>query len=337
MIAMLLAADGGALNNIMLVVLPVGGAILLAYGVWNVAFDLRAANRKKISSRLKGGTAAGRKGNDQIDFESFRKQTAEAKGVMAKAIAKLSFTTRMQRTLEQANLPWSAAQTLVNLTAISAALGAFLLVAGAPIAALAGVVLGAFILPILYISRRRKKRLKRLMNQLPDVFELLSQALRAGNSLASAMQLLAKQMPDPAGTEFGRVFHEQNLGVKMEDALRNLAERIDILDVRFFVTAVLIQRQVGGDLAEVLDKIGFVIRERIQLFGTVQALTAEGRLSGSVLLALPVVVFIVLTYLNPGYIDLLLTDPLGKMMLTTAIVMMLMGWALIKKIVNIKI
>ena len=110
-----------------------------------------------------------------------------------------------------------------------------------------------------------------------------------------------------------------------------------MLDVRFFVTAVLIQRQVGGDLAEVLDKIGAVIRERIQLFGTVQALTAEGRLSGSVLLALPVVVFIVLNYLNPDYIHLLLTDPLGKMMLTTAIVMMLMGWALIKKIVNIKV
>ena len=206
MIAMLLAAEGGALSNIMLIVLPVGGAILLAYGVWNVAFDLRRADRKKVSNRLQGGTATGRKSDDHIDFESFRKQTVEATGMMAKAVAKLRFTSRFQRTLEQANLPWSAPQTLVNLAAISAAVGAFLLVVGVPIVALVGAVLAAFILPILYIARRRKKRLKRLTNQLPDVFELLSQALRAGNSLASAMQLLAKQMPDPAGTEFGRVF-----------------------------------------------------------------------------------------------------------------------------------
>jgi tight adherence protein B len=151
------------------------------------------------------------------------------------------------------------------------------------------------------------------------------------------MQLVATELPDPAGTEFGRVFHEQNLGLKIEDALKNLADRVDVLDVRFFVTAVLIQRQIGGDLAEVLDKIGAVIRERIQLFGTVQALTAEGRLSGYVLLGLPLVLFFALLYVNYNYIMLLITDPMGRMMLTGAIVMQLMGWAMIKKIVNIKV
>ncbi|MBN2447221.1 MAG: type II secretion system F family protein, partial [Phycisphaerae bacterium] len=141
----------------------------------------------------------------------------------------------------------------------------------------------------------------------------------------------------PAGTEFGRVFHEQNLGLKVEDALRNLAERTNVLDVRFFVTAVLIQRQTGGDLAEVLDKIGSVIRDRIKLFGTVQALTAEGRLSGYVLMGLPPLVFCAMLYLNADYVMTLLTDPRGKMMLTGAIVMQLMGWMMIKKIVNIKV
>jgi tight adherence protein B len=166
---------------------------------------------------------------------------------------------------------------------------------------------------------------------------LLSQALRAGHSLASGMQLVATEKSDPAGTEFGRVFQEQNLGLTIEEALKNLAERMDVLDVRFFVTAVLIQRQTGGDLAEVLDKIGSIIRDRIKLHGTVKALTAEGRLSGYVLLALPVVVFVAMLRVNPDYAMVLLENPQGQMMLTTAIVMQLMGWAMIKKIINIKV
>jgi len=205
-----------------------------------------------------------------------------------------------------------------------------------PLAGL-GMAAAVFVLPILYLMRRRKKRLARLVEQLPDVFELLSQSLRAGHSLASGMQLISRELPEPAGIEFGRVFHEQNLGLKIEDALRNMAERVDMLDVRFFVTAVLIQRQTGGDLAEVLDKIGAVIRERIKLFGTVQALTAEGRLSGYVLLALPVLMFAVMLQVNRDYATMLLYEPAGKMMLTVAVVMQLMGWAMIKKIVNIKV
>ncbi len=338
MIPMMLAFEfGGALQGVMLVVLPIAGSILLAYGVFNVAFDLRKSNRKKVVNRLRGGPARPRKTDDGVTFEDFRRRTTEATGLLARAFSKLSFTEGFQRTLDQANVHWSAAQTLVNISTIAGVLfTALLILQFSPLVA-AGAAVAAFVLPILYLKRRRKQRLKKLVSQLPDVFELLSQALRAGNSLASGMQLLSKQLPEPAGTEFARVFHEQNLGLKIEDALRNLAERVDLLDVRFFVTAVLIQRQVGGDLAEVLDKIGAVIRERIQLFGTVQALTAEGRLSGYVLLGLPVVVFIVMWYMNPDYVSVLVEDPLGKLMITGAVVMQLMGWALIKKIVNIKV
>ncbi|MFQ6049081.1 MAG: type II secretion system F family protein, partial [Phycisphaerae bacterium] len=158
-----------------------------------------------------------------------------------------------------------------------------------------------------------------------------------GHSLASGIQLVSQQMPDPAGTEFGRVFYEQNLGIKVEEALKNMADRVDMLDVRFFVTAVLIQRQTGGDLAEVLDKIGSVIRDRIQLFGQVKALTAEGRLSGWTLLALPVLVFFVELYVNPSYASMLLYDRTGRLLLVVAVVMQLMGMAMIRKIVNIKV
>ena len=338
MIPMLLGLQAAPmLKNAVLVLLPLAGSIILAYGVFHVVLDLRAGERKRIIDRLKGRSGRRPQPDEALTFEDFRKHTAQATGALAGWFTRFSFTKRFQRTLDQANVQWSAPQTLVNLTAIASILLAVLLVFGvAPLPAI-GTAASTFVLPVVYLFRRRKKRLKRLISQLPDVFELLSQALRAGHSLASGMQLIAKELAEPAGTEFGRVFHEQNLGLKVEDALRNLADRVELLDIRFFVTAVLIQRQVGGDLAEVLDKIGAVIRDRIKLYGTVQALTAEGRLSGYVLLALPVIVFVVMLQINRAYAYLLFTDPLGKIMLTMAIVMQLMGWAMIKKIVNIKV
>ena len=326
----------GGMQSIVLLLLPIAGSMMLAYGVLQIVVDLRSANRRRIMDRLKGGkdpkSAAAK--NAVTDL---RRGTMEATGFLAQRFMQFRFTAELQRVLEQANLPWTAPSVLVNVSAAACILLAVLLLIGAqpiPAVCAAAAVLG---LPLLYVYKRRKARLKKLTEQLPDVFELLSQALRAGHSLASGMQLIAREMPDPAGTEFGRVFHEQNLGLKIEDALKNMADRIRVLDVRFFVTAVLIQRQTGGDLAEVLDKLGTVIRDRIKLFGTVQALTAEGRLSGYVLLALPVLVFVAMLQVNPGYANLLIDTDMGRMALTVAIVMQLMGWAMIKKIVNIKV
>jgi tight adherence protein B len=322
-------------SSVLFILAPLLGGVMLAYGVFQVALDLRSNPRKRVIDRLKADRE--RQAETGHGFEDFRRQTIEATGVLAKALARFSFTERFQRMLDQANVRWSAAQTLVRLSVAAAVLLAGAFAFGVPPLAGLGASAAVFLLPILYLMRRRKKRLAKLVEQLPDVFELLSQSLRAGHSLASGMQLISRELPEPAGIEFGRVFHEQNLGLKIEDALRNMAERVDMLDVRFFVTAVLIQRQTGGDLAEVLDKIGAVIRERIKLFGTVQALTAEGRLSGYVLLALPILMFAVMLQVNRDYATMLLYDPTGKMMLTIAVVMQLMGWAMIKKIVNIKV
>jgi tight adherence protein B len=226
---------------------------------------------------------------------------------------------------------------LMNLSGIAVAVPMLLMLFGIGILGALGVGIATFFMPLIWLSMRRKRRMKKLVYQLPDVFEQMSQALRAGHSLASAIQLIGEQMPDPIGTEFGRVFHEQNLGVKVEDALKSMADRVDQLDVRFFVTAVLIQRQTGGDLAEVLDKIGSVIRERIELFGLVQALTAEGRLSGWVLFALPFLVFGASLKLNPEYASMLLNESMGQLLLCIAIGMQLMGIAMIRWIVNIKV
>jgi len=167
--------------------------------------------------------------------------------------------------------------------------------------------------------------------------ELISRALRAGHSLAAGFHLVSSEGSDPIAEEFGRVFEEQNLGIPFEEALGNLTERIPNLDLNFFVTAIVLQRQTGGDLAEILDKIGRLIRERFKIWGQVQALTGEGRLSGIVLLSLPPVLFLTVYRMNPDYISLLFTDDLGKKMLLFGVVSQLVGALVIRKIINIRV
>jgi tight adherence protein B len=197
--------------------------------------------------------------------------------------------------------------------------------------------LGLGALPFTYISFRRGRRIKQFGVQLPDALEMLARCLRAGQSLASGFGLVSGEIPAPLGREFGRVFEEQNLGIPLEQSLGDLAERIPNLDLKFFATAVILQRQTGGDLAEILDKIGDLIRERFKIYGQIQALTGEGRLSGVVLLALPPVLFLAVYKLNPEYVMVLFTDPMGKKLLAGAIFLQLLGALVIRKIVNIKV
>ena len=203
------------------------------------------------------------------------------------------------------------------------------------IAPIVGLAFGT--LPLLWLMYRRKKRLKKFASQLPDALELIARALRAGHSLAAGFHLVSQEGSDPIAKEFGQVFEEQNLGIPFEEALENLTERVPNLDLKFFVTAIILQRQTGGDLAEILDKIGRLIRERFQIWGQVQALTGEGRLSGVVLLALPPVLFITVYRMNPDYLSLLFTDELGKKMLISGIVSQIVGALVIRKIVNIRV
>ncbi len=195
----------------------------------------------------------------------------------------------------------------------------------------------AGILPLVWLVFRRKRRLKKFAKQLPDALELMSRALRAGHSLAAGFNLVSSEMAAPISVEFQRVYEEQNLGISLDDALKNLVDRVPNLDLKFFSTAIILQRQTGGDLAEILDKIGSLVRERFQIWGQVQALTGEGRLSGIVLLALPPALFAAVYYLNPDYVMVLFTDPMGKKMLAGGVVMQLLGALVIRKIVNIKV
>lgn len=200
---------------------------------------------------------------------------------------------------------------------------------------LTAILLGS--LPIGWLLMRRKRRMKAFAAQLPDALEMLSRSLRSGQSIGFGFNMVASEMPSPINKEFGRVFEEQNLGVSLDECLESLSERIPNLDLKFFVTAVVLQRQTGGDLAEILDKIGELIRDRFRIWGQIQALTGEGRLSGVVLLALPFVLFIAIYQLNPTYVMVLFTDPMGKKMLAIAALMQVVGALVIKKIVNIKV
>lgn len=197
--------------------------------------------------------------------------------------------------------------------------------------------LGMGILPLLWLLMRRKRRLRKIGAQLPDALEMLGRALRAGQSLGAGFSLVNTEVPAPLGKEFGRVFEEQNLGVPLEESLASMADRIPNLDIKFFATAVILQRQTGGDLAEILDKIGSLVRERFKIWGQIQALTGEGRLSGVVLLALPVLLFFAVYRLNPDYASVLFTDPAGKKLLAVAVILQLLGAVVIRKIVNIKV
>jgi tight adherence protein B len=224
-------------------------------------------------------------------------------------------------------------------------IGLMLGVVGATVSWLAGVkfyfapLLGMimFVVPFAWLLAKRRMRLKAFAAQLSDALELVARALRAGHSLAAGMHVVAEEMPSPIAEEFGRVYEEQNLGITVEDALKGMCDRVPNLDLRFFVTAVLIQRQTGGDLAEILDKIGYVIRERFRILGQVKALTAEGRLSGIILIALPFGLFLMMLHIKPDYIEKLWTHELGIKMSVFALIAQVVGALVIKKIVNIKV
>ena len=215
------------------------------------------------------------------------------------------------------------------------ALGAFVLHLPPLTVPMCGISMGA--VPVLWLVMRRGQRIKKFMTQMPDAMELIGRALRAGHGLASGLNVVAEEMPPPISQEFSRVYEEQNLGIPIEDALRGLAERVPTMDVRFFVTAIVIQRATGGDLAEVLDKISHLIRERFQILGQVKSLTGEGRISGVVLLAMPPALMAFVYSTNPSYISLLWTTEVGKKMLIVTAILQLVGAAVIKKIVNIKV
>jgi len=322
------------LSSIMVVMLPLAGMMLVFYSAYMLWRDLRGGDKKRILERLRDEDV--RRQTKKLE-QSIRKQSKSNYAFYETIFNQISLTKKVERWIEQANLNMYAQSFLLKIFVAAGAIVGLGLVMKF---SLWYILVAAFLvvyLPLFALRFIARRRMKKLVNQLPDVFELISQALRAGHSLASGVQLIGKQIADPAGTEFARIFHEQNLGIKIEEALQGFADRPDQLDIRLFVTAVLIQRQTGGDLAEILDKIGEVIRDRIKIMGKVAALTAEGRMSGWVLSILPFFVFGLAWMINPDYANILLFEKEGQLMLIGAMVMQTIGILMIRKIINIKV
>jgi tight adherence protein B len=303
--------------------------------VGSVAFVLRGSGDSAVEDRLAMFTGTGKQAKESLLSRGVLLQPLEAgQGMLVAYIWRM---INLKLLFEQADTSLTPTRFL-SISGIMVGFGALVpLVAGLHAALIPVMGLGMGILPLMWLLMRRKRRLGLFAKQLPDALELISRALRAGHSLGSGFSLVQDEMRDPIGKEFGRVFEEQNLGIPMEDALENMSNRIPNLDLRFFATAINLQRQTGGDLAEILDKIGYIVRERFKIFGQVAALTGEGRLSGIVLLALPPALFAAVYYLNPDYVMPLFTDPMGKKMLAGGVIMQTLGALVIRKIINIRV
>jgi tight adherence protein B len=191
--------------------------------------------------------------------------------------------------------------------------------------------------PALYLYWLKSQRISKFERQLPEALELVSRALRAGHAFSVGLKLVGDEAAAPVGKEFRRVFDEVSMGVSLPEALQNMMERMESVDLRFFVTSVLIQRETGGNLAEIIDALAGLIRKRFELQLKVKALSAEGRFSGLILFCLPIVVGLLLYKMNPDYITILFTDPMGKNMIMVASFMMITGALVMKKMVTIRV
>jgi tight adherence protein B len=197
-------------------------------------------------------------------------------------------------------------------------------------------VLGA-ILPFLYLYWRKTRRMAKFQRQLPEALELMARALRAGHAFFVGLKLVGEEFSEPIGPEFKRAFDEVSMGISVPQALQNLADRVDCLDVKFFVTSVSVQRETGGNLAEIIESLGHLIRKRFELYMKIAALSAEGKVSAIILFALPLVLGLLLYWMNPEYIRLLFTDPIGHTMLMTGSALMIIGAFITSKIINIEV
>jgi tight adherence protein B len=306
--------------------------------VFGAAMLFRGDSSSKLENRLDlltGATSLAATKEGLLQHRSLLAQPLDAGPHLIEAF--LERFGSLTNLFEQADV----SMTATRLLAISGGLGAMgfalALYLGIPPLIFPAAVAGMGCLPLVWLLMRRKRRLKAMAAQVPAAMEMLARALRAGQSLAAGFGLIGTEIGAPLGKEFGRVFEEQNLGIPVEESLKSMADRIPNLDVRFFATAVILQRQTGGDLAEILDRIGELVRDRYRIWGQIQALTGEGRLSGIVLMGLPVVLFLAMYYLNHDYVMVLFTDPTGKQLLAWGVFLQVLGALVIRWIVNIKV
>lgn len=305
---------------------------------WLVSKFARSADIDKIKSRLAGSNKT-KKEKGPAAAKGLIRTEQHAGRIIESFLKKYRLQGRISGLLEQAGLKWHPTRF------IHACLGLFLggfglawiaLPGGLHQAAWAvGALAGAA--PIAFAIRKRKSRLHRFEEIFPDALEFVARSMRAGHAFSVSLEMIHREFPEPVAGEFRRTFEEHNLGLPLDVALQKLGKRIPSLDVHFFVSAVLLQKRTGGNLAEILDKLAYVIRERFKLRGRIRAVSAHGKMTATALSLIPVAVAVLMFFANPDYVRFFFTDEVGNIMLGSAVGLQLIGYGIMQKIVKIEV
>jgi len=256
-------------------------------------------------------------------------------GILNRLLERLDISTKLQRFLTQAGSTMKVGQ-LIILMAVLGMVGLLLslIIHNILVKFVFFFVFASF--PLLQIYIQRQNRLKAFIRGFPDALDMMTSAIRAGHALNQALQLVGQEAPDPVGIEFKRTFEQHNLGLNLREALLNLSQRLDSLDLKLFVTAILLQKETGGNLTEILENISYTIRERFKLIGQIKTYTAQGRMSAWLLGTLPIIFVGIISVLNPDYLTPLFQDKIGHYLIMLAAVLQVVGFMVIRKIVQIR-
>lgn len=301
-------------------------------------YVLQASAAQQLAlKRLDSVIKAEKRGSASLDLHLIRDELLSDVPILNKMLLQWDWATRLRQFVAQSGVKIKPGKLLLvgGILAFCADLGVQQFVAN-PYLTLAAAAAGA-VLPFAFVGFKRSRRLRAFEKVFPEAIDLLGRSVRAGHAFTTGLEMIATEMAEPLAGEFRLAFEEQNFGLPLRDALLNLCERVPILDVRFFVTALLVQKETGGNLAEVLDNLSHVIRERFKIMGEVRTKTAQGRLTAAILIALPPAMLILMQSVNPEYIKPLFTDPLGPYILGTAAGLQVIGSLILWKIVRIQI
>jgi tight adherence protein B len=296
--------------------------------------SIRSPDRAKILKRLKKSIYTE---NEQAGTDIMRKRVLSEIPFLNRLLIKTPGMLKIDNLISQANAKYPIGFFI--LFALFLALLGFLigaLVIRNQLASLVLLVMGG-VFPFLYLTILKHRRIEKFKRQLPEALDLMARALKAGHAFTNGMKLAADQFDDPLGTEFTEALDEINFGVSVPNALRNMAERIDCSEIRYFVVGVILQRETGGNLAELMGILSYLIREKFKFQGKVRTLSAEGKLSAIILIALPIFIAGWLQFSNPKYLATLLVDPIGKAMIIGAVLLMIIGIFVMKKMVTIEV
>ena len=306
---------------------------------WLVSNAFRKTDVDRIKNRVLGVAKVKKAKVAQTDTSLIQREESGAGRVIEKILNKFQLHTRLQDMLEQAGLKWNVARLIHSCLGMFLAGYAFTWLMMPPDYRQSAwlIAAGASTLPVLYVLRKRTMRLRRFEELFPESLEFVARSMRAGHAFSVSLEMIHREFQEPLSGEFKRAFEEHNLGLSLEMALQKMAKRVPSLDVHFFVSAVLLQKRTGGNLAEILDKLAYIIRDRFKLRGKIRAISAHGRITATVLTAIPAVVAILMFVVNPEYVSFFMKEETGKYMMGAALGLQVIGYLVMRKIVSIEV